>query len=55
MGEEPRFVEVIVQFEKIGEEHVLVAPGIIIPVEEFLKEWQKIIEEYIEKKIVEHF
>lgn len=55
MGEESRFIEVHVQFDKIGEEHVLVAPGVIIPVEEFLEEWQKIVEEYIEKKVREHY
>ncbi len=51
----PPIVEVIIQFEKFGEDHVKVAPGVFMPEEEFLTEWQQIIVDYIEKKVREHY
>ena len=54
-GEETRNIEVIIQFEKVGEDHVLIAPGVIISKERFLEEWRKILAAYIERKVLEQF
>lgn len=45
----------VAEFDKLGEDLIIVAPGVFIPVEEFITDFQQFIQGYIAKKVIEFY
>ncbi len=45
----------VVEFDRFGEDHIQVAPGVFIPVDEFIKDFEQYIKDYILTKIAKVF